>query len=65
MASDVLGRVLEVASGMPLDRLFRQKVFQEMGMKDTAFSVSPKKAQKRLTAYYVTKVRQKNRGQPQ
>ena len=65
MASDVLGRVLEVVSGLPLDRLFRQKVFHPMGMKDTAFCVSPKKAQKRLTAYYVTKVRVKHRGEPE
>ena len=56
MGLDVLGRVMEVVSGLPLDRLFRQ-LFRKMGMKDTAFSVSPRKARRQLTAYYVTKVR--------
>ena len=60
MGLDVLGRVMEVVSGLPLDRLFRQ-LFRKMGMKDTAFSVSPRKARRQLTAYYVTKVRSKHR----
>ncbi|CAK9052068.1 Uncharacterized protein Rv1367c [Durusdinium trenchii] len=61
MGLDVLGRVLEVVSGTPLDKLFRQRIFRKMGMKDTAFCVSPRKAHRQLTAYYVTKVRSKNR----
>lgn len=61
MGLDVIGRVLEVVSGLPLDRLFRQRIFRKMGMKDTAFSVSPRKARRQLTAYYITKVRSKNR----
>eukprot|EP00435_Cladocopium_sp_Y103_P053462 s1252_g17.t1 len=60
MGLDVIGRVLEIVSGLTLDRLFRQ-LFRKMGMKDTAFSVSPRKARRQLTAYYVTKVRSKNR----
>lgn len=35
MGLDVIGRVLEVVSGLPLDRLFRQRIFRKMGMKDT------------------------------
>ncbi|CAJ1434827.1 unnamed protein product [Effrenium voratum] len=61
MGLDVIGRVLEVVSGLPLDKLLRQRIFKPMGMKDTAFSVSERKAQRRLTAYYVTKVRSKHR----
>jgi len=61
MGMDVLGRVLEVVSGMPLDRFFRKRIFKRIGMKDTAFSVSAFRARRRLTAYYVTKARSKHR----
>lgn len=35
MGLDVIGRVLEVVSGLQLDRLLRQRIFRKMGMKDT------------------------------
>jgi CubicO group peptidase (beta-lactamase class C family) len=34
---DVLLRVVEVASGMPFDQFARQRIFDPLGMKDTAF----------------------------
>jgi CubicO group peptidase (beta-lactamase class C family) len=34
---DVLVRVVEVASGTPFDRFARQRIFDPLGMKDTAF----------------------------
>jgi CubicO group peptidase (beta-lactamase class C family) len=34
---DVLARVVEVASGMPLDRFLEQRVFAPLGMQDTFF----------------------------
>jgi CubicO group peptidase (beta-lactamase class C family) len=37
VASDVLGRVVEVASGQPLDRFFSERIFEPLGMADTAF----------------------------
>lgn len=36
---EVLGRVLEVVSGMPLDALMQQRVFNPLQMADTGFSV--------------------------
>ncbi len=36
---DVLGRVVEVAAGMSLDRYLDQAIFQPLGMDDTAFRV--------------------------
>ena len=39
VASDVLGRVVEVASGMPLDQYFRDHIFAPLGMHDTDFWV--------------------------
>lgn len=40
---DVLGRVIEVASGQTLDRFLNQRVFQPLGMEDTGFFVPEKK----------------------
>jgi len=37
---DVLGRVVEVASGMPLDQFLAKQICQPLGMKDTGFNVS-------------------------
>jgi CubicO group peptidase (beta-lactamase class C family) len=34
---DVLARVVEVVSGMPLDRFLEQRIFAPLGMKDTFF----------------------------
>jgi CubicO group peptidase (beta-lactamase class C family) len=41
VATDVLGRVVEVASGQSLDAFFTEHVFAPLGMEDTAFSVAP------------------------
>ena len=40
---DVLGRVIEVASGKSLDEYLAQTIFQPLDMKDTGFSVPPEK----------------------
>jgi CubicO group peptidase (beta-lactamase class C family) len=37
---DVLGRVVEVASGMPFDRFLQARVLDPLGMKDTSFWIS-------------------------
>ena len=34
---DTLGRIVEIASGMPLDQFFQQRIFDPLGMKDIAF----------------------------
>jgi len=38
---DTLGRVVEVVSGMPYDRLIQTRLFNPLGMKDTTFWISP------------------------
>src|SRR5205085_1254718 len=38
---DVLGRILELVSGMPLSELLAQRVFRPLGMPDTGFWVRP------------------------
>jgi len=40
VASDVLGRVVEVVSGQPLDRFFQERIFGPLGMTDTGFWVT-------------------------
>jgi CubicO group peptidase (beta-lactamase class C family) len=41
--ADVLGRVIEVASGQPLDRFLDGRLFKPLGMVDTGFWVPPDK----------------------
>ena len=38
-ATDVLGALLEVVAGQSLGRLLRERIFQPLGMRDTAFAV--------------------------
>lgn len=52
VATDVVGRLVEVVSGQKLDDYFRQHIFAALGMHDTFFSVPPEK-QERLAALYI------------
>lgn len=40
IATDVLGRLVEVISGQPLDDFLRERLFLPLGMKDTGFSIT-------------------------
>jgi CubicO group peptidase (beta-lactamase class C family) len=51
VATDVLGRVVEVASGMSLDEFFASRILGPLGMTDTMFSV-PDEHVSRLAALY-------------
>jgi CubicO group peptidase (beta-lactamase class C family) len=51
VATDVLGRVVEVASGQRLDEFFSDRIFGPLGMTDTAFWAGPA-VQPRLAALY-------------
>ena len=51
VATDVLGRVVEVASGQSLDEFFRARIFEPLGMADTGF-YAPEPALPRLAALY-------------
>jgi CubicO group peptidase (beta-lactamase class C family) len=43
MGTDILGYLVELLSGMPLDEFFRQRIFEPLGMVDTDFYVPPEK----------------------
>ncbi len=48
---DVMGRVIEVVSGMSLDQYFNSEIFTPLGMKDTGFGCRPEQLD-RLAALY-------------
>jgi CubicO group peptidase (beta-lactamase class C family) len=51
LSADVLGRVVEVISGQPLDEFLRQRIFVPLGMNDTYF-YPPVNKLSRLSAVY-------------
>ena len=48
---DVLGHLVEVVSGKPLDEFFRTRIFEPLGMKDTYFFPPDNKIDRLATAY--------------
>ena len=48
---DILGAVIERASGMPLDQFLKERIFNPLGMKDTYFYL-PKNETSRLAKVY-------------
>jgi CubicO group peptidase (beta-lactamase class C family) len=55
MATDVLGRLIEIISNSPLPEFLDEKVCRPLGMVDTAFSVPAEKAHRLSTLYGKTK----------
>lgn len=55
ISTDVLGRVVEVASGSTLDEFLLQRLFEPLGMHDTGFWVSHLKASRLVACYAPTK----------
>lgn len=51
LSTDVLGRVVEVASGLPFDRFLQLRIFQPLGMHDTCFWVPDAKTARIATPY--------------
>jgi CubicO group peptidase (beta-lactamase class C family) len=51
LSTDVLGRIVEVASGKPLDQFFREEIFGPLGMDSTGFNL-PDELEDDLAALY-------------
>jgi len=51
--TDLLGYLVEVISGMSLDKFFRTRIFEPLGMKDTYFYL-PKEKYNRLATLYTS-----------
>jgi CubicO group peptidase (beta-lactamase class C family) len=50
--SDVLGVLIARASGQPFETFLRERIFEPLGMKDTAFSVPAAKLDRLATSYW-------------
>lgn len=50
-STDVLGYLVEVASGMPLDRFFEERIFRPLRMVDTCFYLPPEKSARLANVY--------------
>jgi CubicO group peptidase (beta-lactamase class C family) len=48
---ETLGRIVEIASGMPFDRFLKQRLFEPLGMNDTMFAVPETDASRLVTVY--------------
>ena len=51
VAADLLGRVIEVASGMPFDRYLEERLLAPLRMVDTSFTVPASKVDRLSTSY--------------
>lgn len=51
LSVDVLGRLVEVLSGQPLDVFFRTRIFEPLGMRDTYFELPPAKRGRLVTLH--------------
>jgi CubicO group peptidase (beta-lactamase class C family) len=49
--SDLLGCLIEVISGQPLDQFLQKNIFEPLGMKDTYFNVPSSKADRLASVY--------------
>ncbi|MDH3681000.1 MAG: beta-lactamase family protein [Acidimicrobiia bacterium] len=53
VATDVLGRLVEVISGLPFDQFLSERIFQPLGMTDTSFAVGDDDADRLASLYTV------------
>jgi len=53
---DVLGRVVEIVSGMPLDEYFRKNIFEPLNMKDTYFYLPESKSNRLVDVWFTSDI---------
>jgi len=51
LSTDVLGRLVEVVSGMPFDEFVERRIFEPLGMEDTGFFVPQEKLHRLARTY--------------
>src|SRR5690606_10623079 len=59
VATDVCGRLVEILSGMSLDKFFETRIFKPLGMVDTAFHVPADKLPRFASNYFKNPVTRK------
>jgi CubicO group peptidase (beta-lactamase class C family) len=52
MSIDVVGYLIEIISGKPLDKFLKERVFDPIGMKDSYFYLPDNKAERLVTLYF-------------
>jgi CubicO group peptidase (beta-lactamase class C family) len=55
LSTDVLGRLVEIVSGMTLDEFFEERIFKPLDMKDTSFNVPLEKKHRFAAIYSIDK----------
>ncbi|MDE0010856.1 MAG: serine hydrolase [Candidatus Poribacteria bacterium] len=55
VSTDVLGYLVQAISGMPFEKFLQTRLFEPLGMMDTAFSVPPEKRDRFAALYSFTK----------
>ena len=53
VSTDVLGRLVEIISGQPLDEFFASRIFAPLGMQDTSFGLRPEDDPESLARLYL------------
>ena len=51
MSTDILGYLVQIVSGMPLETFLKTRIFEPLGMKDTGFSVKVENANRYSKVY--------------
>jgi CubicO group peptidase (beta-lactamase class C family) len=51
LSIDILGYLIEILSGMPLDKFLQERIFNKLGMKDTGFFVPLEKRDRMVRLY--------------
>jgi CubicO group peptidase (beta-lactamase class C family) len=54
LSIDVIGRIIEILSEMPLDEFFEKEIFEPLGMNDTSFQVSSDQLDRLVECYEVS-----------
>lgn len=55
ISTDILGRLVEILSKQPLDKFFKERIFEPLGMSNTFFQVPTDKIERYTTSYQPTK----------
>ncbi len=53
VATDVIGRLVEIISGLPFDQFLARRIFEPLGMTDTSFTVDDSRADRFAACYVV------------
>ncbi len=62
VSTDVLGRLVEVLSGVSFDQFLQERIFKPLGMDDTAFYIPQEKVDRLAAMYHIDEEKKLQRG---